>query len=102
MLGSGEAHPRRALRKYVEYFNIAWPHQGRQQRIAGATQVRALRLATAGTVPAVAVLGGLHHIDRRVCPDAWRKARERTHGQANQPAQEAVGSGRPTILCLGS
>ena len=48
-------------------------NQGLQQRIPAATQVGALRPATAGTVPAVAVLGGLHYLNRRVCPDPWRE-----------------------------
>ena len=66
LLVLGEAHLRRVLREYVAYFNTARPHQGLQQRIPVAMEVRLLRPVTGGTVRAIPVLGGLHHTYRRV------------------------------------
>jgi len=56
----GEAHLRRALREYIQYFNDARPHQGIQQRTpmpSGPAHV----LRGQGTVRAIPILGGLHH-----------------------------------------
>ncbi len=56
----GEAHLRRVLREYIQYFNDARPHQGIQQRTPlpyGPAHV----IQGQGTVWAVPILGGLHH-----------------------------------------
>ena len=57
----GEAHLRRVLQEYVNYYNAARPHQGLQQRVPDPAAVRALRPEDGGPVRAVPVLGGLHH-----------------------------------------
>ena len=58
----GEAHLRRVLREYVAYFHGARPHQGLQQRIPDGTDESAVQRETGGTIRAIPVLGGLHHI----------------------------------------
>jgi len=61
----GEAHLRRALREYVQYFNDARPHQGIQQRIPTSSEPAHL-IQGHGAVRATPILGGLHHDYRRV------------------------------------
>ncbi len=61
----GEAHLRRALREYVQYFNDARPHQGIQQRIPTSSEPAHL-IQGHGAVRAIPILGGLHHDYRRV------------------------------------
>jgi len=61
----GEAHLRRALREYVQYFNDARPHQGIQQRIPTSSEPTPL-VHGHGAVQAIPILGGLHHDYRRV------------------------------------
>ncbi len=56
----GEAHLRRALREYSQYFNEARPHQGLRQRTPlpfGPAHV----IQEPGTIRAIPILGGLHH-----------------------------------------
>jgi putative transposase len=57
----GEAHLRRVLREYAEYFNRARPHQGLGQRIPVAPEAGPALTAAGGRVLAIPVLGGLHH-----------------------------------------
>lgn len=82
MLILGERHLYRVIREYVQYYNMARPHQGIDQRIpevayqsAGAVregqQVEQGQRASPGTdgaggrVISVPILGGLHHDYRR-------------------------------------
>ena len=60
-----EAHLRRVLREYVDYFNAARPHQGVQQRTPDRAERPALRPETGGQIQAVPVLGGLHRTYQR-------------------------------------
>jgi transposase InsO family protein len=58
LLVLGEAHLKRILSEYMNYFNTARPHQGVQQRIP----VPPSKVApSTGPVRAIPVLGGLHH-----------------------------------------
>ena len=56
-----EAHLRRVLSEYVEYFNHARPHQGISQRIPEAAGGVGQAVRIKGTIVAFPVLGGLHH-----------------------------------------
>ena len=56
----GEAHPRRALRAYVAYFNHARPHQGIDQQVPAGVA------GSSGSLVATPVLGGLHPAYQRV------------------------------------
>ena len=56
----GEAHLRRALREYSQYFNEARPHQGLQQRTPMPSEPTHV-IQGPGTIRAVPILGGLHH-----------------------------------------
>jgi transposase InsO family protein len=62
LLVLGEAHLRRTLKEYVNYFNFVRPHQGLQQRIPDAPREDA---SQTGPVRAIPVLGGLHRTYRR-------------------------------------
>jgi transposase InsO family protein len=62
LLVLGEAHLKRILNEYVNYFNTARPHQGLQQRIPA---LPAGTMPGAGPVRATPVLGGLHHTYQR-------------------------------------
>ena len=66
LLVLGEAHLRRVLLKYAAYFNVAWPHQGLQQRLPDGVAGLVPRPETGGEVHAVPVVGGLHHTYQRV------------------------------------
>ncbi len=55
-----EAHLRRVLRAYVEYFNTLRPHQGLNQRVPLAASPRAAA-PPGGRVVVRPILGGLHH-----------------------------------------
>ncbi len=66
MLIMSEAHLRRVLGEYVEYFNHARPHQGISQRIPEAADEADQAVRIKGTIVAFPVLGGLHHDYRRV------------------------------------
>jgi transposase InsO family protein len=57
----GEAHLRRVLREYADYFNRGRPHQGLEQRIPVVPQAGLALPAAGGRVLAIPVLGGLHH-----------------------------------------
>ena len=61
LLIMGEAHLRRVLSEYVEYFNQARPHQGISQRIPEAADEAGQAVGIKGTIVAFPVLGGLHH-----------------------------------------
>lgn len=61
----GKAHLRCVLREYIDYFNTARPHQGRQQRIPEPVAVYAVQPEVEDRVLAVPVLGGLHHMYKR-------------------------------------
>jgi transposase InsO family protein len=61
----GEAHLRRALGEYIDYFNQARPHQGLGQRVPAAEVSPASAGRGADHIVAVPVLGGLHHTYRR-------------------------------------
>jgi putative transposase len=61
-----EAHLRRVLHEYVQYFNHARPHQGIDQRVPESEENGIHATGTAATVTAFPVLGGLHHAYRRV------------------------------------
>jgi len=60
-----EAHLRRVLHEYVQYFNQSRPHQGIDQQVPepGVNGNDAVGIAAA--VTAFPVLGGLHHAYRR-------------------------------------
>ena len=60
-----EAHLRRVLHEYVQYFNHSRPHQGIDQRVPGSEENGNHTTGTAVTVTAFPVLGGLHHAYRR-------------------------------------
>ena len=66
LLIMSEAHLRRVLSEYVEYFNHARPHQGISQRLPEAADGAGQAVRTTGTIVAFPVLGGLHHNYRRV------------------------------------
>ena len=61
-----EAHLRRVLSVYVEYFNHARPHQGIDQRVPEPDESSDPPIGIAGNVTAFPVLGGLHHEYRKV------------------------------------
>jgi putative transposase len=61
LLVLGEAHLRRVLREYVQYFNQDRPHQGLAQRIPSAPGEASGRTVAACGVRAISILGGLHH-----------------------------------------
>ena len=61
----GEAHLRRVLREYVQYFNHDRPHQGLQQGIPQGVARPVLRPETGGQIQSIPVLGGLHHTYQR-------------------------------------
>lgn len=54
------AHLRKVLTEYVQYFDTARPHQGLSQNIPGNDGIGTLAEAD-GEVIAIPVLGGLHH-----------------------------------------
>ena len=56
-----EAHLRRVLKAYVEYFNRSRPHQGINQRVPDLDESSRQGTNTGGKVVAFPVLGGLHH-----------------------------------------
>lgn len=57
----GQAHLRRVLREYVQYFNRDRPHQGLAQRTPVAPGEGTARPVTGASVRAIPILGGLHH-----------------------------------------
>jgi putative transposase len=61
LLVLGEAHVRRVLREYVQYFNHDRPHQGLAQRIPVGPGEAAGHAIKIGSVRAIPILGGLHH-----------------------------------------
>jgi transposase InsO family protein len=65
LLVVSEAHLRRVLNEYVEYFNRSRPHQGIGQRIPIQDELAAPASCSDGRVIALPVLGGLHHDYRR-------------------------------------
>ncbi len=60
-----EAHLRRALNEYVQYFNHSRPHQGIDQRVPEPGENGDGSVDTAAEVIAFPLLGGLHHAYRR-------------------------------------
>ena len=60
-----EAHLRRVLHEYVQYFNHSRPHQGIGQRIPESAENGDYSMDTTAAVTAFPVLGGLHHAYRR-------------------------------------
>jgi putative transposase len=54
-------HLTKTIKSYVEYYNLARPHQGIGQRIPGRAAFKYDADKTAHTVQSNAVLGGLHH-----------------------------------------
>jgi putative transposase len=58
----GESHLRRMLREYTAYFNQDRPHQGLCQRIPDARAGGPSQRERIGTVRAIPILGGLHHV----------------------------------------
>jgi transposase InsO family protein len=65
LLVVSEAHLRRVLNEYVQYFNRSRPHQGIDQRIPEPQESTPSASGERGTVIAFPVLGGLHHDYRR-------------------------------------
>jgi transposase InsO family protein len=65
ILLASEAHLRRVLREYVQYFNHARPHQGIDQHVPEPGEDGNDAVRTAAAVTAFPVLGGLHHEYRR-------------------------------------
>jgi hypothetical protein len=66
----GEKHLYRVVREYKQYFNLARPHQGIEQRIP----CRSERLETPpvnGTLASRPVLNGLHH-GKKPAFSLWR------------------------------
>ena len=59
-----EAHLRRVLKEYVQYFNHSRPHQGIDQRVPELGE-NGDGSGTAAQVIAFPLLGGLHHTYRR-------------------------------------
>ena len=60
-----EAHLRRVLKAYVEYFNRSRPHQGINQRVPEPKETVGRSVGGPRKVIAFPVLGGLHHDYRR-------------------------------------
>ncbi len=60
-----EAHLRRVLNEYAQYFNQSRPHQGIDQRVPEPGEGANDTVGTAAVVTALPVLGGLHHAYRR-------------------------------------
>ncbi len=60
-----EAHLRRVLHEYAQYFNHSRPHQGIGQRIPESAENGDYSMDTTAAVTAFPVLGGLHHAYRR-------------------------------------
>jgi putative transposase len=60
-----EAHLRRVLNEYAQYFNQSRPHQGIAQRVPEPGERANATVGTAAVVTAFPVLGGLHHAYRR-------------------------------------
>jgi putative transposase len=60
-----EAHLRRVLNEYVQYFNHSRPHQGLAQGVPEPGENVNEAVDTAAEVVAFPVLGGLHHAYRR-------------------------------------
>ena len=60
-----EAHLRRVLNEYAQYFNHSRPHQGIDQRVPEPGEQGIHSTGTATEVTAFPVLGGLHHAYRR-------------------------------------
>lgn len=56
-----EAHLRRMMRAYVDYFNHARPHQGLGQRLPMPFVRSSVLLSSPEKVVSTAILGGLHH-----------------------------------------
>jgi len=56
-----ERHLQRVLQEYVDYFNQARPHQGINQAIPAAAEMRADPCQRSRTIVSKQVLGGLHH-----------------------------------------
>jgi putative transposase len=61
-----EAHLRRVLIEYVNFFNRWRPHQGINQRVPEAVHALDRAVSAKGKIVAFPVLGGLHHAYRRV------------------------------------
>jgi putative transposase len=61
MLLFNEAHLRRVLKAYVEYFNQMRPHQGIDQQIPEGISPDTQRPFSSGFVHGYPILGGLHH-----------------------------------------
>ena len=61
-----EAHLRRILNEYVEYFNRSRPHQGINQQVPEPGDTAASPVNGGAQVVAFPVLGGLHHAYRKV------------------------------------
>jgi putative transposase len=66
MLILHEKQLHRVLRAYVNYFNLARPHQGIQQQVPGGEVSCVSPDQHSARILAVPVLGGLHHDYRRV------------------------------------
>jgi len=64
LLPLGEAHLRRTLAEYVAYFNVARPHQERDQRVPVPGELPGQARHDAGEIVAIPVLGGVHHTDQ--------------------------------------
>ncbi len=62
LLVLGETQLRRVLREYVRYFNHDRPHQGLAQRVPVVPEAGPARAVTGGSVRAIPILGGLHHV----------------------------------------
>jgi putative transposase len=65
ILPVSEAHLRRVLHEYTQYFNQSRPHQGIDQRVPEPRENRECSTGTAAEILAFPVLGGLHHAYRR-------------------------------------
>jgi hypothetical protein len=61
----GEAHLRRVLREYIQYFNHDRPHQGRRQHVPDALAGETPWLGRGGSVHSFPILSGLHHAYQR-------------------------------------
>ena len=65
LLVLGETQLRRVLRAYVRYFHPDRPHQGLAQRVPVVPEAGPARAVTGGSVRAIPILGGLHHVYAR-------------------------------------
>ena len=61
-----ERHLGKTVKAYVEYYNLARPHQGIGQRIPDRSEFNMQTGLAAHNVKSNAVLGGLHHDYQRV------------------------------------